>query len=133
MKRDLQNSLIETVQILAGERLKNVNFTKSFTGLVKSIDIKSLRCIVEIDGHDSECIVPHNLLNYIWKDDIVIIQDIANNNAQKIVQGVIPAYDGSQNMFHIYDDVEDRIVSSIEQLWDEELQQEIFVQFEMGE
>lgn len=132
MKRDLQNSLIETVQILAGERLKNVNFTKSFTGVVKSIDIESLRCIVEIDGHDSECIVPHNLLNYIWKDDVVIIQDIANNNAQKIVQGVIPS-SNSQDMFHIFDPVEDRIVSSIEQLWDEELQQEVFVQFEMGE
>jgi len=125
--KDIQNSLLETVRILAGERLKNVNFTKSYTGIVR--DVKGLRCVVEVFGSESECIIPHNLVSFVDIDDIVIVQDIGNNNAQKIVQGVISSI--NQDMFHIYDDVENRIVSSIEQLWDEELQMPINVILEI--
>ncbi|MFC9727559.1 hypothetical protein [Bacillus cereus] len=127
MIKSIQQSLLETVQVLAGERLKNVSFTKSFTGIVR--DVKGLRCIVEVLGSDSECIIPYNLASFVDVDDIVILQDIGNNNAQKIVQGVISSI--HQDMFHIYDPVEDRIVSSIEQLWDEELQIPINVVLEI--
>ncbi|EOO44266.1 MULTISPECIES: hypothetical protein [Bacillus] len=127
MIKDIQQSLLETVQILAGERLKNVNFTKSYTGIVR--DVKGLRCIVEVLGSESECIIPYNLVSFIDVDDIVIVQDIGNNNAQKIVQGVISSL--HKDMFHIYDPIEDRIVSSIEQLWDEELQKPINVILEI--
>ncbi|KEK23933.1 hypothetical protein [Bacillus gaemokensis] len=124
---DVQQSLIESIQILAGERLKNINFTKSFTGIV--IEVNGLQAIVEINGSNSDCIIPQNLSSYIGKNDIVIVQDISNTKSQKIVQGVISST--NRDMFHIYDTVEDRIVSSIEQLWDEELQQEIHVVFEI--
>lgn len=124
---DIQQSLIESIQTLAGERLKNVNFTKSFTGIVK--EVNGLQAIIEINGSNSECIIPQNLASYIWKDDIVIVQDISNTKSQKIVQGVISST--NKDMFHIYDTVEDKIVSSIEQLWDEELQKEIHVVFEI--
>ncbi|HFK1434992.1 TPA: hypothetical protein ACGXNJ_005146 [Bacillus cereus] len=127
MIKDIQQSLLETVRILAGERLKNVNFTKSYTGIVR--DVKGLRCIVEVLGSESECIIPYNLVSFIDVDDIVIVQDIGNNNAQKIVQGVISSL--HKDMFHIYDPVEDRIISSIEQLWDEELQKPISVILEI--
>ncbi|GAB6253583.1 hypothetical protein BCSAG_49010 [Bacillus cereus] len=124
---NVQQSLIESIQILAGERLKNINFTKSFTGIVR--EVNGLRAIVEVMGSDSECIIPQNLASFIAKDDIVIVQDISNTKSQKILQGVISST--NRDMFHIYDPVEDKIVSSIEQLWDEELQQVIDVVFEI--
>ena len=128
---ELQSSLIETIKLVAGERLKNVNFTKSYTGIAKSVDLENLIAVVEIGGTESECIIPYNLRNYIWTDDIVIVQDIANNNRQKIVQGTVATQNG--DMFHIYDPVADVIVSSVEQLWDEELQMVVNVTLEYGE
>jgi hypothetical protein len=126
---DIQNSLIESIKIIAGEKLSNVNFTKSFTGVVK--EVNGLLCTVEILGSNSECIIPHNLASFINKDDIVVVQDISNTNGQKIVQGVISSI--NPDIFHIYDPVEDKIVSSAEQLWDEELQMAIDVVLEIGD
>lgn len=121
MDNNVQNSLISTIQTVAGEQIRNINFTKSFTGIVKKID--GLSCVVEIFGSDSDCIIPHNLLPFIDKDDIVIIQDIANNGIKRIVQGVISSL--HKDMFHIYDPIENRIVSSVMRLWDEETNQPI--------
>jgi hypothetical protein len=131
MMQDIQNSIIESIKIIAGERLKNINFTKSFTGMVKDIDLNNLICTVEVNGNNTECIIPHNLANYIWVDDIIIVQDISNNKRQKIVQGVISSK--NRDMFHIYDPDTDTIISSIEQLWDEDLQMVVNVRLEIGE
>lgn len=127
MSREIQNSIIEAVQTVAGERIRNVNFTKSYTGVVRSIS--GLEAIVEVLGSDSECIIPHNLASFVGQGDIVIVQDIINGNIQKIIQGVISSI--NKNMFHIYDSVEDRVVSSVEQLWDEGLGEAIDIVFEM--
>jgi hypothetical protein len=124
---EIQSSLIEAIQTVAGAKISNVNFTKSYTGIVRSID--GLKAIVEVLGSESECIIPHNLTSFIGKDDIVIVQDITNGNLQKIIQGVISSI--NKDMFHIYDPVEDRIVSSVEQLWDEEMGMAIDIVFEM--
>lgn len=124
---DFQESIIESIRTIAGEKLKNVNFTKSYTGIVRSVD--GLNCIVEIFGSDSECIIPQNLSSFVEKDDIVIIQDIANNRFKRIVQGVISSL--NKDMFHIYDPIEDKIISSIMQLWDEELQEPVDIVFEL--
>jgi hypothetical protein len=127
VSQDIQNSILEAVQTVAGERLKNVNFTKSYTGIVRSID--GTKAIVEVFGSELDCIIPLNLSSFVGKDDIVIVQDIANNSFKRIVQGVISSI--NKDMFHIYDPVEDRIVSSVEQLWDEELGMAIDVVLEM--
>jgi len=129
MNADIQKSLIEAINIVAGERLKNVNFTKSFTGIVR--EVNGLTCIVEILDSNTECIIPHNLSSFIGKDDIVIVQDIQNTNRQRIVQGVISSI--NKDMFHIYDTVTDTVVSSVEQLWDEDLQMVIDVVLEIGD
>lgn len=131
MSQDIQNSIIESIQILAGETLKNVSFTKSYTGIVKSIDFENRTCMVEIYESESEAIVPHNLASFIDVDDIVIVQDIGNNKFTKVVQGVISSVNAEKGMFHIYDSVTDTIVSSVLQLWDEETQQAINVTFEI--
>lgn len=127
MSLDVQNSLIQAIQIMAGEKLKNVNFTKSYTGVVRSVNGST--ATVEILGTNSECIIPMNLASYIDKDDVVIVQDINNSNAQKIIQGVIAST--QQWMFHIYDPVEDKIVSSVLQLWDEDTGRPVDIVFEM--
>jgi tRNA 2-selenouridine synthase SelU len=114
-----EEGIIESIRTIAGERLRNVNFTKSFTGIVK--DIQGLKAIVEINGSDSECIIPHNLRSYIEQDDIVIVQDVFNNMVKRIIQGTISST--RKNMFHIYDPTTDTIVSSVLQLWDEETNQ----------
>lgn len=127
MSMDIQSKLIETIQLITGEKLKNVNFTKSYTGIVRSI--KGSNAIVEIFENELECTIPHNLLSFVDIDDIVIVQDIANNGIKRIIQGVISSL--NKDMFHIYDPVANEIVSSIMQLWDEELQQPIEIVFEM--
>lgn len=129
MSRELQDSLLESIKLIAGEKLKNVNFTKSYTGIVRTVDYDNHKCMVEIFGHAYECVLPHNLSNYVDLEDIVIIQDIFNNKFRRIIHGVISSL--RKDMFHIYDPIEDRIVSSILQLWDEETQQPINVQFEL--
>jgi hypothetical protein len=127
MDNELQSGLIKTIQLIAQERIKNVNFTKSYTGIVISMD--GNKAMVEIFGNAYECIIPNNLSNYIEKDDIVVIQDISNNKVKRVVQGVISSL--NKFMFHIYDPVEDKIVSSVLQLWDDELQKPIDVVFEL--
>jgi hypothetical protein len=117
---DFQQSILEAIQTIAGERIKNVSFTRSYTGVVKSID--GLMCIVDYNGNDQECIIPHNLQNFVGKDDLVIIQDITNDNITRIIQGVI---DSNGTIFNIYDPIDDVIVSSVLQLWDEDLQKPI--------
>jgi hypothetical protein len=121
-----QLSLLETIQTIAGERLKNVNFTKSYTGIVRSID--GLKCSIEYSGDTHECTIPHNLSSFIAKDDVVIVQDIDNKNITRIVQGVIST---NGTVFNIYDPINDVIVSSVLQLWDEELQKSINVLLEL--
>lgn len=127
MNQDLQQSLFETVQIIAQERLKNVNFTKSYTGIIRSVN--GLKCTVEAFGQKLECTIPHNLASFIGLRDIVIVQDIDNKGITRIVQGVINSLD--KDMFHIYDPIADKIVSGNLQLWDEELQKPIDVIFEL--
>jgi 2-hydroxy-3-keto-5-methylthiopentenyl-1-phosphate phosphatase len=127
MIKEIQDSLIESIQIIAREKLKNVNFTKSFVGVVKNIN--GSKCDVEIMGSEYECIIPHILTSFIGKDDIVVVQDI--DNTTRIVQGVISSV--NQYIFHIYDPIEDRVISSVEQLWDEELRMAIDVVLEIGE
>jgi hypothetical protein len=129
VSQDIQNSIIEAIQIVAGERLRNVNFTKSYTGIIKSIDFENNKGIVEIYESEYECIIPHNLTSFVDKDDIVIVQDIDNNRFKYVVQGVISST--NKDMFHIYDTIEDKIISSVLQLWDEETQQAINVTFEL--
>lgn len=124
---NIQESILSTIELIAGERLKNVNFTKSYTGIVR--ERNGLKCIVEIFDSNYECIVPHNLSSFIDIEDIVIVQDIYNNGLKRIVQGVISSL--NKDMFHIYDPIEDRIVSSILQLWDEELQKPINITLEL--
>lgn len=127
MSSDIQNGLIETIQRIAGERLKNLNFTKSYTGIVK--EKYGQRCVVEIFDSQYECIIPHNLANFININDIVIVQDIVNNRIKRIIQGVISSL--NKDIFHIYDPIENKIVSSLLQLWDEELQIALDVVFEI--
>lgn len=127
MNLDVQQSLLETVQIIAGERLKNVNFTKSYTGIVRRIN--GLSCTVEAFGSKLECIIPQNLKNFIDEEDVVIVQDIDNKGMTRIVQGVISSLNPS--IFNIYDPIADVIVSSVLQLWDEELQQPVNVRLEL--
>lgn len=127
MSLDLQQSLLDSVKIIAGERLKNLNFTKSYTGIIRSIN--GLKCTVEAFGEKLECTIPHNLTSFVGLRDIVIVQDIDNKGITRIVQGVINSLD--KTTFHVYDPSEDRIVSGNLQLWDEELQKPINVVFEL--
>jgi hypothetical protein len=129
VSQDIQNSIIEAIQIIAKERLKNVNFTKSYTGIVKTIDFENNKAMVEIFADNYECIVPHNLSSFIDKDDIVIVQDINNNKFKMVIQGVISST--NKDMFHIYDPVTDEIISSVLQLWDEDTKEVINVTFEI--
>lgn len=127
MNLEVQQSLLETVQIIAGERLKNVNFTKSFTGVVKSID--GLNCSVEAFGSTLTCMIPHNLSSFIDLKDVVIVQDIDNKGVTRIVQGVISSL--NPDIFNIYDPVADVIVSSVLRIWDEGLQQPLNFRLEL--
>jgi hypothetical protein len=129
MSLDIQGNIIETIKIIAGEKLKNVNFTKSYTGIIRSISEDRKRAMVDIFGSELECVIPHNLAWLVDIEDIIIVQDIANNKVKRIVQGVINSL--NKVMFHIYDPIEDRIVSSVLQLWDEETQMPIEAMLEL--
>lgn len=126
---DIQNNIIEAIQILAGNSLSNISFTKSFSGRVNKIDKKS--CTVEAYGEEYECIIPSNLVGHIITNDVVIVQDLYNNNSRRLIQGVISSQEDSVK-FHIYDPVENVVISNILQLWDEELGEEVFgIEFEV--
>jgi hypothetical protein len=131
MSLEMQDSLIQSIQIIAGERLNNVSFTKSYTGIVQGIDFENNKCQVSFYGDSHECIIPVNLSSFVDVSDIVIVQDIDGKGITRIVQGVISSVNEDKGMFHIYDPETDTIISSVLQLWDEELQMAINVVFEL--
>lgn len=117
---DIQDSLIRSIQLLAGDKINNLNFTKSFSGKIVQIDETS--CLVEAHGQLYRCTIPTNLLNHVSVDEIAVIQDLHGNNQRMIVQGVISS---SGSELHVYDPIEDRIISSKLQLWNEDSGEEM--------
>lgn len=83
MDKDLQKSLIDTIQILVDEMVKQTNYTSSQIGLVK--EINGFDCIVEIHGSDTECKLAEHLQSFINVNDVVIVQDLYNNRVKKFI------------------------------------------------
>lgn len=123
MKKEFQDNLIDTIQIIAGEKLKNISFTKSFSGVVKEINGKL--CTIEAYEQLYECIIPESIINHVTIGEVAIVQDIFNNNSKRIIQGVITGKTIDGIEFHVYDPVENKIVSSVLQLYDESLGNDI--------
>ncbi|MED3976184.1 hypothetical protein P4639_22560 [Priestia megaterium] len=83
MNKDLQRSLIETIQILVDEAINKTEYTSSQIGLVKSI--KGFECTVEVFGSETTCVMAEHLHGHIKVGDIVVIQDLHNNNINKFI------------------------------------------------
>jgi hypothetical protein len=85
--KDLQDSLIDTIQILVDEVIKKTPYTSSQIGKVKAIN--GFDCIVEIYGSDTECKLLEHLQTSIKVGDIVIVQDLFNSNVKRFIQAKI--------------------------------------------
>ncbi len=118
---DIQDSLIKSIQLLAGDKINSLNFTKSFSGRV--VKIEETSCLVDAHGQSYDCIIPTNLLNHVSVEEIVVVQDLQGNNQRRIVQGVISSL-GSE--IHVYDPIQDEIISSKLSLWNEGSGEEVF-------
>lgn len=83
MNEDIQKSLIEAIEILVDETIKNTEYTTSQIGLVKSI--KAFDVEVEIFGSITKCKLAEHLHTLIKVGDIVLVQDLYNNNVKKFI------------------------------------------------
>jgi hypothetical protein len=80
---DVQKSLIEAIDILVKETIKNTEYTSSYIGKVKSI--YGFDCIVEIFGDETQCKLVEHLHTLIKVGDIVLVQDLYNDNVKKFI------------------------------------------------
>ena len=87
MDKNLQNSLIESIQILVDEAIKNTAYTSSFIGRVTNIS--GLEATVEIYGVEQTCKLMEHLQNSVSIGDIVVVQDLYNDKTKKFVQSKI--------------------------------------------
>jgi hypothetical protein len=83
MSDDVQKSLIEAIEILLDEAIRNTKYTSSNIGLVK--EVNNFECTVEIFGSDTKCRLAEHLHTLIKVGDIVVVQDLYNNNIKKFI------------------------------------------------
>lgn len=81
--KEIQQGILESVQIIVDEYAKDINFTKSHIGTVKSI--KGFKAMVLIFDEEHECMFFEHLYNTIAEGDLVLVQDINNNGVNKFV------------------------------------------------
>ncbi|MCC3687534.1 hypothetical protein [Bacillus cereus] len=87
MEKNLQESLIEAIQIMVDEAVKNTSYTSSHIGVVRQVN--GFACMVEIYGSETECKLMEHLQSIIKVGDIVVVQDLYNDNNKKFVQSKI--------------------------------------------
>ncbi|HDR7263660.1 hypothetical protein [Bacillus sp. CH_203] len=84
MNKNVQESLIEAIDIIVGEKLNKTNYTSSHVGKVKKVN--GFECVVEIYGSDKDCKLLEHLHTQIKTGDIVVVQDLYNDNTSRFVQ-----------------------------------------------
>lgn len=89
MNDDLQKSLIEAIEIIVDETIKETQYTSSQIGLVK--EVKGFDCKVEILGSETNCKLVEHLHSLIKAGDIVLVQDLYNNNVKKFIVSKVGA------------------------------------------
>lgn len=83
MNDDVQRSLIEAIEILVDQTIKNTQYTSSHIGLVK--EVNGFDCVVEIFGSETTCKLAEHLHTLIKVGDMVLVQDLYNNNVKKFI------------------------------------------------
>ncbi|PEF30300.1 hypothetical protein CON39_11540 [Bacillus thuringiensis] len=84
MNKNVQESLIEAIDIIIGEKLNKTTYTSSHVGRVK--EINGFDCVVELYGSDRNCKLLEHLHTQIKTGDIVVVQDLYNDNTSRFVQ-----------------------------------------------
>ncbi|KEK23934.1 hypothetical protein [Bacillus gaemokensis] len=84
MKKSVQDSLLEAIDIIVGEKLSKTSYTSSHVGKVKKVN--GFDCTVEVYGSDTECKLLEHMHTQIKVGDIVVVQDLYNDNTHKFVQ-----------------------------------------------
>lgn len=127
MDKNLQESILDAVNILVKENIRQAKFTTSNIGIVKSVN--SSDCTVEVQGNELTCILMEHLEDWIDVDDIVIVHDLYNDNTKKAVMGKVGTT--RPTSFTMYDTDKGKAVSGVEQVFDEELGKSIDVVLEV--
>jgi hypothetical protein len=83
MSENLQDSLIEAIEIIVDETIRETDYTSSHIGLVKQVN--GFDCDVEIFGKLTTCKLVEHLHTLIKEGDIVLVQDLHNNNVKKYI------------------------------------------------
>lgn len=121
LDKDLQDSLLRTVNILVKQGISQTKYTSSNIGIVKSA--KGFDCVVDIQGNELSCVLMEHLQDWIQADDIVIVQDLYNDSSKKAVIGKIGT--SRSTSFTIFDTEKGKSVSGVEQLYDESKGEEV--------
>ncbi|MFS8177785.1 hypothetical protein CBG04_09740 [Limosilactobacillus reuteri] len=83
---ETQNKLLEAVQIMVEEKVKQSSGPVFDTGIVAE-DPAGYKCIVNINGTEKTCTLPEHLHDWISKDDIVYVNDVYGNGSELVVTG----------------------------------------------
>lgn len=114
---EINDFIIEATKSISADVLKRNNFTKSYIG--KVVSINGNKAVVTINLSDNKCILPVNMKRFINEGDTVVVQDLQNNKAYMVIHGVIKKGEMSNTIIHIFDTINNVVVSSVLEVWDE--------------
>lgn len=107
-----QITIVDTIDYIVTERLKEMETTMSSIGVVLN-DPTNYQCVVRIKGQDVNCSVPEHLHSWIQKDDVVIVQDLYNNGFSKIIVGKTGQLEKNPSIV-IYDPEVEKNISGVD-------------------
>lgn len=115
---DLQRALLSAVEKEVDLKLQKHKTTNSQIGVVVE-DPKGYEAKVLIGRNEKTCSLPEHLHTWVQKDDIVIIQDLYGNGAQKVITGKTGERQESPSLV-FYDEDVDRNISGRDAIFDDE-------------
>ncbi|HFI0463211.1 TPA: hypothetical protein ACGO1T_000555 [Streptococcus suis] len=114
-----QIKLVETIDMIVQDRVKNASTTMSTIGIVKT-DPNNYSCTVTIKDQEVTCSVPEHLHSWIQKDDIVIIQDLYNDGQSKVIVGKTGQLEKNPSIV-IYDESIGKDISGVDGVFEDDV------------
>ena len=83
---EIQKQIFDSIQNAVDSRISELNTTNSTVGIVEETP-QGFDCKVVLNGNSVMCSLPEHLHSWVQKDDVVIVQDLYNNNQNRVVIG----------------------------------------------
>lgn len=108
---EIQKQIFDSIQNAVDSRISELNTTNSTVGIVEETP-QGFDCKVILNGNSVMCSLPEHLHSWVQKDDVVIVQDLYNNNQNRVVVGKTGQVSKSPSL--VFEDSSGKLASGVD-------------------